>query len=203
MKSLRTSGLLQQIYVFFSASTHKWELLNREIKLKFTLKCLSQTRWSCLCDADEALKDNYGIIACVALYPLQPFNQSNRAFDKKQKVQDSTSDREFQTWRTEKYGMISIGDKAVCVLCSGTGVSKTSSVKQHFETNRKSFRQKGEPDKKELIEDTTEDRIFVIKYVSKNCPSSAACYSTANAIARHSKPFQEGVFEGSVGDLTL
>ncbi|GFV35035.1 zinc finger MYM-type protein 1 [Trichonephila clavipes] len=52
-------GLVQQIYVFFSASTHKWELLNREIKLKCTVKRLNQTRWSCHYDAVEALKDNY------------------------------------------------------------------------------------------------------------------------------------------------
>ncbi|GBO06788.1 hypothetical protein AVEN_255989-1 [Araneus ventricosus] len=37
---------------------------------------------------------------------------------KKQKEQDSKCIREFQTWWTEKYGMISKGDKAVCVLCS-------------------------------------------------------------------------------------
>ncbi|GFW77454.1 zinc finger MYM-type protein 1 [Trichonephila clavipes] len=51
-------GLVQQIYVFFSASTHRWELLNREIKLKRTVKCLNQTRWPCHYDAVEALKDN-------------------------------------------------------------------------------------------------------------------------------------------------
>ncbi|XP_045456064.1 zinc finger MYM-type protein 1-like [Melitaea cinxia] len=52
-------GIVQQIYVFFSASTHRWELLNRETKLKFTLKSLSQTRWSCHFDAVRALKSNY------------------------------------------------------------------------------------------------------------------------------------------------
>ncbi|GFX61717.1 transposable element Tc1 transposase [Trichonephila clavipes] len=39
---------------------------------------------------------------------------------KKQKVQDSKCSREFQTWWAEKYDMINKGDKAVCVLCSGT-----------------------------------------------------------------------------------
>ncbi|GFU58333.1 retrovirus-related Pol polyprotein from transposon opus [Trichonephila clavipes] len=62
MKSLRPSGLLQQIYVFFSAWIHRWKLLNREIKLKCTLKSLSRTKWSCPYDAVEALKDNYGNI---------------------------------------------------------------------------------------------------------------------------------------------
>ncbi|GFU74800.1 zinc finger MYM-type protein 1 [Trichonephila clavipes] len=52
-------GLVQQIYVFFSASTRRWELLNREIKLKCTVKCLKQTRWSRHYDAVETLKDNY------------------------------------------------------------------------------------------------------------------------------------------------
>ncbi|GFX78341.1 hypothetical protein TNCV_345381 [Trichonephila clavipes] len=40
-------------------STRRWELLNRETKLKFTLRSLSQTRWSCHYDAVEALTDNY------------------------------------------------------------------------------------------------------------------------------------------------
>ncbi|GFU02084.1 uncharacterized protein TNCV_837271 [Trichonephila clavipes] len=34
----------------------------------------------------------------------------------------------------------------------------------------------------------------MIKYVSKNCHTSAASYSAANAIAWHGKPFQEGEF---------
>ncbi|GFS63788.1 general transcription factor II-I repeat domain-containing protein 2A [Trichonephila clavipes] len=34
----------------------------------------------------------------------------------------------------------------------------------------------------------------MFKYVSKNCHTGAASYSAANAIARHSKPFQEGEF---------
>ncbi|GFS85804.1 hypothetical protein TNCV_2973471 [Trichonephila clavipes] len=38
---------------------HRWELLNREIKLKFTFNSLSQTRWSCHYDAFEVFKDNY------------------------------------------------------------------------------------------------------------------------------------------------
>lgn len=35
-------GVVQKIYVFFSSSTHRWELLHREMQLKFTLKSLSQ-----------------------------------------------------------------------------------------------------------------------------------------------------------------
>nr|XP_042909731.1 uncharacterized protein LOC122271681 [Parasteatoda tepidariorum] len=52
-------GVVQKIYVFFSTSTYRWELLNRETKLKFTLKGLSQTRWSCHYDAVKALRNNY------------------------------------------------------------------------------------------------------------------------------------------------
>ncbi|GFY24171.1 hypothetical protein TNCV_1012241 [Trichonephila clavipes] len=38
---------------------------------------------------------------------------------KEQKVQASKCNREFQVWWTEKHGIISKGDKVVCVLCSG------------------------------------------------------------------------------------
>ncbi|GFW94985.1 general transcription factor II-I repeat domain-containing protein 2A [Trichonephila clavipes] len=94
--------------------------------------------------------------------------------------------------------MINKGDKAVCVLCSETVVCRTSSVKRHFETNHKSFCEKSEPEQKEFIASAIKDRnkqsTSMFKYVSKNCHTSAASYSGANAIARHGKPFQEGEF---------
>ncbi|GFW79476.1 zinc finger MYM-type protein 1 [Trichonephila clavipes] len=46
-------------YCYRGKVYERWELLNRETKLKFTLKSLSQTRWSCQYYAIEALKDNY------------------------------------------------------------------------------------------------------------------------------------------------
>ncbi|GFT98119.1 uncharacterized protein TNCV_789381 [Trichonephila clavipes] len=94
--------------------------------------------------------------------------------------------------------MINKGDKVVCVLCSGTVVCRTSSVKRHFETNHKSFCEKSEPEQKGLIASAIKDRnkqsTSMFKYVSKNCHTSAVSYSAANAIARHGKPFQEGEF---------
>ncbi|GFW21576.1 general transcription factor II-I repeat domain-containing protein 2A [Trichonephila clavipes] len=108
---------------------------------------------------------------------------------KKQKVQDSKCSREFQTWWAEKYGMINKGNKAVCVFCSGSVVSRTSSVKRHFETNHKSFCEKSESEQKELIASAIKDRnkqsTSMFKYLSKNCRTIAASYSAANAIARH------------------
>ncbi|GFT13471.1 uncharacterized protein TNCV_2515201 [Trichonephila clavipes] len=90
--------------------------------------------------------------------------------------------------------MINKGDKAVFVLCSGTVVCRTSSVKRHFETNHKSFCEKSEPEQKELIASAIKDRnkqsTSIFKYVSKNCHTSAASYSAANAIARHDKIIQ-------------
>ncbi|GFW78087.1 general transcription factor II-I repeat domain-containing protein 2A [Trichonephila clavipes] len=98
----------------------------------------------------------------------------------KKKVQDSKCSREFQNWWAEKYGMINKGDKAVCVLCSGTVICRTSSVKRHFETNHKSFCEKSEPEQKELIASAIKDRnkqsMSMFKYVW------------------HGKHFQEGEF---------
>ncbi|GFY17053.1 DUF4371 domain-containing protein [Trichonephila clavipes] len=79
-----------------------------------------------------------------------------------------------------------------------SGMQNISSVKRHFETNHKSFCEKSEPEQKELIASAIKDRnkqsASMFKYVSKNCHTSAASYSAANAIARHGKPFQEGEF---------
>lgn len=56
-------GLVQSLYNFFSASTHRWELLTLSIvqigSSTLTLKSLSGTRWSANADAVKALKKNY------------------------------------------------------------------------------------------------------------------------------------------------
>ncbi|GFX95071.1 general transcription factor II-I repeat domain-containing protein 2A [Trichonephila clavipes] len=79
-----------------------------------------------------------------------------------------------------------------------SGMQNISSVKRHFETNHKYFCEKSEPEQKELIASAIKNRnkqsTSMFKYVSKNCHTSAASYSAANAIARHDKPFQEGEF---------
>jgi len=49
---------IQNVYTFFSASTHRWDLL----KINLTLKNLSETRWSARYDACKALIDNWGIV---------------------------------------------------------------------------------------------------------------------------------------------
>jgi len=46
---------IQNVYTFFSASTHRWDLL----KINLTLKNLSETRWSARYDACKALIDNW------------------------------------------------------------------------------------------------------------------------------------------------
>ncbi|CAG5045001.1 unnamed protein product [Parnassius apollo] len=115
---------------------------------------------------------------------------------KKLKVQNSKDTREFQTWWTDKFGVINKGDKAVCVLCSGTMVCRTSSVKRHFETNHKSICQKSEAEQKELIASALKDRNKQSTSINtiNTSHTSAASYTAANVIVRHSKPFQEGEF---------
>ena len=53
-------SVLQRLYAFFVASTHRWERLLKRRKCNKTLKSLSSTRWSCRDDATEALTDDYG-----------------------------------------------------------------------------------------------------------------------------------------------
>lgn len=47
---------MQQLYVFFSASTSRWSVLQEH---STSLKNLSQTRWSRRSDASKALKNNF------------------------------------------------------------------------------------------------------------------------------------------------
>jgi len=48
--------LLQNIYNFFSVSTHRWKILNASVK------SLSETRWSARDDACKSLNENWSSI---------------------------------------------------------------------------------------------------------------------------------------------
>jgi hypothetical protein len=53
-------GFVQQLYVFFSASTFRWSALASELGAKgLTVKSLSETRWSARADAVRALSAGY------------------------------------------------------------------------------------------------------------------------------------------------
>ncbi len=53
-------GYLQQLYNFFSASTHRWEVLKSKLEKGVKVpKSLSQTRWSARADACSALQTGY------------------------------------------------------------------------------------------------------------------------------------------------
>jgi len=52
-------GIVQQLYVFFSASTHRWDMLNQHANLPLSIKNLSQTRWSSHYEAIHALRMSY------------------------------------------------------------------------------------------------------------------------------------------------
>lgn len=53
--------LLQNLYVFFSSSTYRWEILQRHLTQREnrTLKGLSQTRWSARYDACQSLNKDW------------------------------------------------------------------------------------------------------------------------------------------------
>ncbi|XP_065664397.1 uncharacterized protein LOC136086059 [Hydra vulgaris] len=50
-------GILQRLYVFFSASPRRWDFLKKYANLQFSLKSLSITRWSMYHDSVKALKN--------------------------------------------------------------------------------------------------------------------------------------------------
>ncbi|GFT28778.1 hypothetical protein TNCV_3585031 [Trichonephila clavipes] len=57
------------------------------------------------------------------------------SFANEPKGQDSKCNRDFQSWWTEKHGMISKGDKVVCVLCSGIVTKYRSTRNNTMVTN--------------------------------------------------------------------
>ncbi|XP_065651158.1 uncharacterized protein LOC136079351 [Hydra vulgaris] len=56
INSINYFGVLQSLYSFFVASTHRWDLLKGN---HATLKRLSDTRWSCRSDASKSLVENF------------------------------------------------------------------------------------------------------------------------------------------------
>lgn len=62
-------GFIQSLYNFFSASTHRWNILNTKLqefsevnKRMFTLKSLSQTKWSAHAEATKALRKGHAAV---------------------------------------------------------------------------------------------------------------------------------------------
>ncbi|XP_065674051.1 zinc finger MYM-type protein 1-like [Hydra vulgaris] len=63
INSINYFGVLQSLYSFFVASTHRWDLLKGN---HATVKRLSDTRWSCRSDALKTLVENFdGIHAAL------------------------------------------------------------------------------------------------------------------------------------------
>lgn len=58
-------GLVQKLYTFFSASTHRWEVMLNNLQKKagpdkeLVVKRVSDTRWSARADATKALSCGY------------------------------------------------------------------------------------------------------------------------------------------------
>ena len=54
-------GIVQQIYVLFSASVQRWQILTKHVT-NLTLKPLSETRWECKIDSVKAIRYQIGDI---------------------------------------------------------------------------------------------------------------------------------------------
>lgn len=63
INSVTFFGTVERVYVFFSSSTHRWNILTS--KIKHGVKRIVETRWSARCDAVKALKMSYSEILNV------------------------------------------------------------------------------------------------------------------------------------------
>lgn len=71
-------GLMQNIYVFFSSSTHRWDLLNNNMVSKSrTLKALSNTRWSSRDSACLSLNENWSAVLTTLTYIMNDNTENN------------------------------------------------------------------------------------------------------------------------------
>ncbi|XP_060861796.1 52 kDa repressor of the inhibitor of the protein kinase-like [Metopolophium dirhodum] len=90
-------GFIQQLYYFFSASTHRWSILQLNMKHNAnTIKSLSNTRWSARADACRALYNSWDkIINALVTIEDDIFekcatrNESNGLYNQMQKLETS------------------------------------------------------------------------------------------------------------------
>ena len=112
--------------------------------------------------------------------------------------------RQFQQSWTEEYGFIPSDGKALCVLCGETVVSRTFSVKRHFETTHANDTKlpKSPDELKQFLKqavdrhrDNTKKSSAVMKLFTESATSqTAASYEVARVIASHGKPFADGPY---------
>jgi hypothetical protein len=70
LEAINFFGVVQILYAFFAASTHRWNLLLTGLKSEeknkiIVLKTLSNTRWECHTESCKAIILNYDQIICT------------------------------------------------------------------------------------------------------------------------------------------
>ena len=110
----------------------------------------------------------------------------------------SDSERSFQDTWTESFGVIERNGKALCILCSDSVVSRTSSVRHHFETNHKSVAELNEAERKEFLQEKLKkyhaQSTSFCKYLSQTNHLTEASFQMSLCIAKHGKPHSDGDF---------
>lgn len=117
---------------------------------------------------------------------------------KKAKLSVTNSSREFKTWWTNRYGMINKDGKAFCIICSGSVVCRTSSIKRHYETIHESLFKRNVEEQKECIsrylKNMNAQTTALIKYFGTESSTTVASYQASKTIAQYGKSFNEGEF---------
>ncbi|XP_050065343.1 zinc finger MYM-type protein 1-like [Aphis gossypii] len=69
-------NVIQNLYVFFSSSTHRWQILSKQLQGNVTIKMLSGTRWSARHDACFSLSYNWKeIIKALKIFENDPLEK--------------------------------------------------------------------------------------------------------------------------------
>jgi hypothetical protein len=70
-------GLMQNVYVFFSSISHKWDILNNMGSKSRTLKALSNTKWSSRDFACLSLNENWSAVVATLTYIMDDHTENN------------------------------------------------------------------------------------------------------------------------------
>ena len=119
------------------------------------------------------------------------------SLSKRAKVDCPSMLRPFREEWTVEYGVIPDGEKALCTLCTEKVVTRTSSVKRHFDTKHAHEIRRSE-DRSRYIESKVgnyrSQRLTLGRFLKAPNNTKEASFVLSLHIARNGKPFTDGPY---------
>ena len=140
-------SFVENLYVFFTASPHRVELLSKALhdnEMKMTLKKISVTRWSSRFDAVRALKNDYKAVKSVLENFMDNTGEKSAAINEAKGLFTNMCDLEIGIYLEFWYDLLNRTNSTKkslqkASLDLNTAVAALRSLKQYVESLREKF----------------------------------------------------------------